>query len=227
MTTHTKFEADANEEFTYQKFNGMSHLVMFPIAFFLTIVLAITADRQESLLKVFSVAIYGFTMTCVFLASGLYHITPAGPKLRKILRRIDQGSIFPYIAATSTVVSLIPLYHSNGILLTALIWLLSIGGVYLKATDKDLPFALEVMVYILLGCLCLVDVDVLISQLPKGAFHLLALGGALYILGAIIVALEDVFDRDGTKNFHEIWHILVILGTVCHWIVIQFYIVYL
>ena len=226
MTTKTEFTVDRTANHTYEVFNGLSHLLMGPIAFVLTIIMAITADRQHDFIKVISVSIYGFTMTCVFLASVIYHLIPSGPKLKHILRRIDQGSIFPYIAATSTVLNLVPLIESNGIMLTVLIWTFCIAGIIFKAMDYNLPFVLECLIYILLASLLFVDADVLLLQLNSPALWALALGGACYIIGAVIVALEEYFDDHGIRNFHEIWHVLVILGSLFHWYVIQFHIIY-
>lgn len=227
MTTRTLFHIDRDSLFTYEKFNGFSHLLMVPVSFVLTIISVVTAAHLDSIFKVTAVSVYGFTMMTVFLCSGLYHLVPSGPRLKKILRRIDQASIFPYIAATSMLVTLIPLWEANGVLLTILIWAASLAGMYLKVREKDLPFWLEVTAYVILGCLCLVDADVLLTSLPPAAFWMLVGGGASYIIGAVIVALEERLDPDGNKNFHEFWHILVIIGTLLHWIVIQWYIIYL
>jgi hemolysin III len=63
--------------------------------------------------------------------------------------------------------------------------------------------------------------------LPTGVFVWLLVGGIVYTIGGVIYALKlKVFNRR-FKNFgsHEIFHLFVMGGSVCHYIVMFVFVV--
>jgi hemolysin III len=58
-----------------------------------------------------------------------------------------------------------------------------------------------------------------------GGLTLLALGGVLYTLGAVVYALKRPNPAPAVFGYHEIFHILVIVAAALQYAVIAFWIV--
>jgi hemolysin III len=64
----------------------------------------------------------------------------------------------------------------------------------------------------------------MLRTLQPGAIVLLAAGGIIYSVGAVIYATK-IFDfAPGKFGFHEIWHIFVILGAAAHYFAIAIFV---
>ena len=79
------------------------------------------------------------------------------------------------------------------------------------------PFLL---LYIAMGWSCLSVLGQLFSLLPLHAFLWLLAGGLIYTAGGIIYALRlPLFDaRHPMFGLHEIFHLFVMAGSLCHFI---------
>ena len=60
----------------------------------------------------------------------------------------------------------------------------------------------------------------MILAMPASAIIWLVLGGVFFSVGAVIYAVKRPNFAPGVFGFHELWHIFVILGALCHYIVI-------
>jgi len=62
------------------------------------------------------------------------------------------------------------------------------------------------------------------SNLPVGALVLMAAGGAVYSIGFVIFVIEKPNPWPGVFGFHELWHLLVIIGALLHYLLIYLYV---
>jgi hemolysin III len=60
--------------------------------------------------------------------------------------------------------------------------------------------------------------------LPVGAIIFLILGGIVFTLGAIVYITKTMNFFPGVFGFHEVWHIFVIAGCLCHFLLMAFYV---
>ena len=67
------------------------------------------------------------------------------------------------------------------------------------------------------------DTEYSLRALPLGGFLWLLIGGILYTVGGVIYGLKPKKLQLGSFGFHEIFHIFVIAGSVCHYLMILFY----
>lgn len=67
-----------------------------------------------------------------------------------------------------------------------------------------------------MGWLAVGAIFPLINSLQTGAILWLLAGGLFYTIGAVIYALKRPDPFPGVLGFHEIFHLLVLLGTFSH-----------
>jgi len=167
-------------------------------------------------IDIVAVFIFTATMIALFLISTLYHaIQHQGAK--KIFRKLDHCIIFIFIAGTYTPFCLSGLKGAWGWGLFGFEWAMALTGITLNFLEVKSLKKFEVAAYIMMGWAVLVGfVPLLRSSIPVPSIVLLLVGGAAYTLGVIWYRMKSV------KFTHAVWHVFVILGTVCHWFAIWY-----
>ena len=168
--------------------------------------LIVKAARSADVLHVFAVSVFILTMILLYLASTLYHSVNSTVKVNRRLKKMDHMMIFVMIAGSYTPVCLIVLHGRTGYILCALVWTVAIIGMILKGCWINCPKWLSSVIYIGMG-------------------WLLA-GGIIYTIGGVIYALKLPIFNAKHKNFgsHEVFHVFVMLGSVCHFVVMYFFV---
>lgn len=152
-----------------------------------------------------------------YFSSTVYHALPSG-ETKKVFRLIDHCAIFLLIAGTYTPFTLGVLRSSVGWLLFSAIWGLAAAGVMLKMQGKISHPWISTGLYLLMGWLIVAAGKQLLAQIPfEGLLWLLA-GGLSYTVGVVFYAIGSKL-----KYGHTIWHLFVILGTVCHYFAVLWY----
>jgi hemolysin III len=75
-----------------------------------------------------------------------------------------------------------------------------------------------------MGWLALLGIQEMLAALPVGALILLVLGGLAFTFGAIVYITKLMNFRPGVFGFHEVWHIFVIVGCLCHFFLMALYV---
>lgn len=130
--------------------------------------------------------------------------------------------IFVLIAGTYTPICLIPLRGVWGWSLLAIIWTIAVGGIILKICWIDAPRWLSTAIYLVMGWLCLIAVYPLLTRMSHAAFFWLAAGGVFYTVGGIIYGRKRTWLSGCRLGFHEIFHIFVMLGSACHYVMMLY-----
>lgn len=180
------------------------------------IILVVLATSYGDVWRIVSFSIYGATLIILYLASTLYH-SFRDRKVKKILKILDHSTIFLLIAGTYTPFLLVSLRGVWGWILFGIIWGLAVSGIVFKALFIDRFRKLSVLIYILMGWLCLIAVRQMVAQIPLGGLIGLTAGGVLYTTGVIFYAWRKL------KFNHAIWHLFVLGGSICHYFSIFFY----
>jgi hemolysin III len=188
---------------------GLSHAYAFWVA--LAAAITLTAMVPSGTARVGAV-VYGIGLCGLFAASGTYHRWRWDPRWRPLLRRIDHSTIFVFIAATYTPVALLAMHGTLRWVILAAVWIGAIGGVTMSVAWIDAPRALQALCYVLLGWVAIVAMPQLIDALDVAPLLLLALGGVLYSLGAVVYATQRPDPWPRVFGFHEVFHALVILA---------------
>lgn len=173
-----------------------------------------------------ALAIFALSMILLYAASTLYHSVNVTGKVLSMFRKIDHMMIFVLIAGSYTPVCLIVLGGSMGYSLLALVWGVAIAGMLINALWITCPKWFSSIIYIAMGWLCLIVFGTLWNTLPHAAFGWLLAGGILYTVGGVIYALKLPFFDSLHKYFgsHEIFHLFVMGGSICHFIFMYCYV---
>ena len=188
--------------------------------------LIVKAARSADILHVFAVSVFILTMILLYLASTLYHSVNSTAKVNRRLKKMDHMMIFVMIAGSYTPVCLIVLHGRTGYILCALVWTVAIIGMILKGCWINCPKWLSSVIYIGMGWLCVLAFVPIFHNLPRAGFGWLLAGGIIYTIGGVIYALKLPIFNAKHKNFgsHEVFHIFVMLGSVCHFVVMYFFV---
>jgi hemolysin III len=173
-------------------------------------------------IAVFSIIVFITGMFLLYLASTMYHSCLGGPHRIMTLKKLDHCMISVLIAGSYTPICLITLRGNGGTFLLALIWGLAALAILLKLCWVTCPKWLSSSVYLIMGWLCVMVFPQLLSILSMGKFMLLLGGGICYSVGAVIYALKlNAFNiKHPYFGSHEIFHLFVMAGSVCHYLFI-------
>ena len=194
--------------------NGVSHLVGLVLACAGTILLLRLARGTT---ETVAFAIYGATLILLYGASTLYHTLHLPERPLRALRTLDHIAIYFLIAGTYTPVAIITLHGTLGWSLLSMVWLIALAGIPFKLFFLDAPVWLSTATYLGMGYLALVAVVPIAEAVSLTGLAWLVGGGIAYTLGAVIYARQRPDPFPGRFGHHEIWHLLVIAGSACHY----------
>ncbi|WP_250278897.1 PAQR family membrane homeostasis protein TrhA [[Clostridium] colinum] len=196
--------------------NALTHLIAFlficPITMFLSYISYIKGGLQH-LIPFF---IFSLSICLLYISSTIYHMLPVKENIIKILKKIDHIMIFILIAGTYTPICLIKLNNSFGYTILTIIWIIALLGIILKIFWINAPRWFSTLIYVGMGWLSLSAFFPLIQSIQFNGILLLILGGIIYTIGAIIYATKSPKFSFKFFGFHEIFHLFVIGGSICH-----------
>ncbi|MEA2293430.1 MAG: hemolysin [Solirubrobacteraceae bacterium] len=192
---------------------GVTHAYAFWFALAGAIGLVLLAPDATAMT---AAAIYGAGLCALFAGSALYHRWRWDPRWRPLLRRVDHSTIFVFIAASYTPVALLVLDGPLRWIVLALAWGGATAGVFFSLAWIDAPRRLTAGTYLALGWVAVITIPQLGERLPAAPVTLIALGGGLYTIGAIVYALRRPDPWPRVFGFHEVFHAFVIAAAACH-----------
>ncbi len=206
--------------------SAITHLIGMLMALFAATPLLIKAAGQPSGIHLISLGVFILSMILLYTASTVYHTFGQSIKVHRRLKKFDHMAIYVLIAGTYTPICLIALGGSVGITMLVLIWSLAAIGILVTGFWVHCPKWFSSVVYIAMGWTCVIAFTQIINSLPAAAFQWLLAGGIIYTLGGIIYALKLPLFNNRHKNFgsHEIFHLFVMGGSICHFILMYNYI---
>lgn len=207
--------------------SAITHCIAMLLATLAAIPLLIKAGLSKDVSCVVSFAIFILSMILLYGASTLYHSVNLKGKALKLFKKIDHMMIFVLIAGTYTPVCVMVLGGKMGYSLLALVWGIAVVGMIVKACWVTCPKWFSSIIYIAMGWICVLVFKPLWNAMPHSAFLWLLIGGIIYTIGGVIYALKlPMFDAKH-KYFgsHEIFHLFVMGGSICHFIFMYFYVV--
>lgn len=184
---------------------------------------ALSSGMSESLL---SLSIFILSMVLLYGASATYHSLNITGRALNIFRKLDHMMIFVLIAGSYTPVCLAILNGPLGYTLLTVVWGIALLGMILKACWITCPKWFSSLIYIAMGWVCLAVFGPLWNVLPHTAFLWLLAGGIIYTIGGVIYALKlPIFNsKHAYFGSHEIFHLFVMGGSICHFIFMYLYV---
>jgi hemolysin III len=197
--------------------NGVSHGIALVGCLIATPLLISSAFRTGSAWSAAGAGIFAGATILMYLSSTLYHVLPEN-RAKRVFRMLDHGAIFLLIAGTYTPFTFGILRGAWGWTLFGLVWSMAILGLALKVVGvMGRHPRLSTGLYLAMGWLILIAIRPLWLKVPLPGILWLLAGGIAYTGGVAFFAAERV------RYSHFVWHLFVVLGTICHFFAVLWY----
>ena len=200
--------------------SALTHFIAMLLALCAAVPLLVRAAVHSGVKSLTAMTVFMISMVLLYAASTIYHSVNCSGRVLRIFRKMDHMMIFILIAGTYTPVCLLTLPKPSGLMLLAAVWGIALVGIFIKGFWITCPKCFSSVLYIAMGWSCLSVLGQLFSLLPLHAFLWLLAGGLIYTAGGIIYALRlPLFDaRHPMFGLHEIFHLFVMAGSLCHFV---------
>ena len=203
------------EEDVVPRLRGLLHAYAFFFALVAAAVLVAIAPTGQARA---AATVYGLGLCALFAVSGLYHRWRWDMRWRPLLRRMDHSTIFLFIAASCTPVAWLVLDGPLRTVALVAVWAGAAGGIAMSVAWITAPRILVALSYLLVGWAGVIGVPQIAERLPAAPLVLLAVGGVLYTIGAVVYALKRPNPWPRVFGFHEVFHALVVVAALAHFI---------
>lgn len=213
------------ERYLREPINGLTHFVGAILSFFGLIAMLLKVYiTGSSTVTLVSVILFGVSMILLYSASATYHSVIANTKIIKSLKRLDHSMIFILIAGSYAPFCLVALHGKIGVQLFSAVTICAVLGIIFKICWVTCPRWVSSVMYIGIGWFAIFAIYPMSQVLAIQALIWLILGGVIYTVGGIIYALKSEKIKIGVFGRHEIFHVFIMLGTLCHFICVFSYI---
>jgi hemolysin III len=159
----------------------------------------------------------------MFTVSATYHrVNWHSPTVRMWMKRLDHSMIFIFIAGSYTPFAVLAMPPATGKLVLGIVWGGAVAGIALKTLWPTAPRWVGVPLYLLLGWVAVWFAGTILHNAGLAAMVLLAVGGALYSIGAVLFAMRWPDPWPTTFGHHEIFHACTAAAAICHYIAMWF-----
>lgn len=194
-------------------FSSLSHAVGALLAVVVLVLMLVLADGGTR--SIVALSIYGASLILLFAASAIAHCVRCGRKTGERLDRLDYAAIFLLIAGTYTPICLTVLRGAWGWSLFGVVWGLAMLGIIGVGLTKRIP-RWTMFLYLPMGWMVVVAAVPLVQRMPGGALLLLVIGGLIYTAGSVVFLTGRPRLFPGRFGSHDLWHVMVLLGSGCH-----------
>lgn len=199
--------------------NGVTHLIG-ALASLVGFVWLMTLPHKDVGVTV-ALVIYGLSMTVLYATSAVYHLTDGSPGTLLWLQRLDHSAIYLLIAACYTPVCMTVIQGEWRWILMGIVWAMAVGGVAYKMLFLVDPGLFSLIYYMIMACAALIAPPGVLAMIPAEATALILLSAIPFVGGAIIFGTEKP-NLHRLLGYHELWHILVMTGSVMHFVAVLY-----
>lgn len=183
------------------RLRGRLHLVTAVAAIVGLVVLVEHAHGTEASIGAW---VYGLTSIGLYAVSATYHVFARSPRVCAVMRRADHTMIYVLIAGTFTPVALVALHGPARYVALGIMWTGAVVGMVVKIVWIERFRKLGGALYIVLGWAGLMAFPALLAR--PGILLLIAAGGMLYTIGAVLFAMQRPRLKSSWFGYHEVWH---------------------
>ncbi|HET8599409.1 MAG TPA: hemolysin III family protein [Segeticoccus sp.] len=194
---------------------GWIHAGVFPLACAAGIVLVALAPTDKARL---GATVFAATAALLFGTSAVYHRGRWTPRVHALLKRLDHANIFLIIAGTYTPFALLLLRGHSARTLLAIVWGGAVAGVLFRVCWVGAPRWLYTPVYVALGWVAVFYFGPFLHRGGVAVVSLIAAGGLLYTLGAVVYGTRRPDPSPRWFGFHEVFHVFTVAGYVVHYV---------
>lgn len=193
--------------------DGIVHGIGLAVAIIAGTVLITLAAIHAAGPEIAASAVYVGSFVILLTASMAFNLCPIGP-LKAWLARIDQASIFLFIAGSYTplLVALGDVAIADKLLI--FVWATALTGMALKLLVPQHFGRLAIPFYLAIGWSGIIAFQALAYALPTTALWLVVAGGVAYSAGIVFHLWEKLHFQN------VLWHVFVMIGATLHLIAI-------
>ena len=208
---------DESSAISAETANFLTHGAGLILSIVAAVHLLLLAQERGDGWQIIGCSIYGTTLVALYAASTLSHSFDH-LKLRQFFRMLDQICIFLLIVGSFTPFALTYLRDGWVWYLFFAMWGLALLGIFFKIFFSRLE-NVTTSTFMLLGWLPVTAINQIVDRFPSAALVWVLMGGLCYSIGTVFLSLDEKY-----RYFHAIWHLLVIAGSMCHYIAVVFYV---
>lgn len=200
--------------------NSVSHGVMtilMLLALPFSAVWAYLHNPAQPALASVGVSVFVISIFLMFLCSTLYHAMQPESKHKAVFHILDHIMIYFAIAGSYTPISLCVIGGWQGVLIVVIQWVMVLFGILYKSLSKRSIPSISLTIYLIMGWMIVIFFPLFWREASTPLLVLIGAGGIFYTLGAIFYA------KKGFRYHHLVWHLLINLAVVCHFVGIVFY----
>lgn len=194
--------------------------VLHQISFFVALAAGAWLLTHATGTMFWACVVYLASLCGQFAVSALYHRLTWAPAARQWWRRLDHSFIMILIAGTGTPLAVaLPSEATRSFLM--LLWGGAALGVLRAMVWITAPKPLVAVLALALAWFSYPFMPALNSAMgPTSVFFFLG-GGVIYSLGAVTYALKKPDPWPAVFGYHEVFHTLVVLGAIGHFVAVS------
>lgn len=200
--------------------NAVSHGVMTVVmllALPFSAVWAFAHGGDKATLNAVGVSVFVISIFLMFLCSTLYHAMQPESKHKAVFHILDHIMIYFAIAGSYTPIALSVIGGWQGVLIIVIQWLMVLFGIFYKSLSKRSIPSVSLTIYLIMGWLIVIFFPLFWNNASIPLLALIGVGGIFYTIGAWFYA------KKGFRYHHLVWHLLINLAVVCHFVGIVFF----
>lgn len=198
-------------------FSSTTHGIGTLIGIAALVIMIVISVGAGSPVKLGSSIVFGISLIIMYMMSTLYHAL-TNEKAKRFFKVLDHCAISILIAGTYTPFALVAIGGAFGWIVFGVIWASALVGIIFNAIDVKRYKLFSTVLYVLMGWAIVFTIKPLLEAIPIGGVILLAVGGLFYTLGLVFYLIKS------KRYFHCVWHIFVLLGSVCHILAVILYV---
>lgn len=195
------------------KLRGVSHAIAAVAVVPLGILLLRAAGDGRARV---AAGVYLVAQLVVFVTSATYHLVAREPEVRRRMQLADHSMIYVLIAGTWVPLCLLVLPPGWGVATLAVILAMAATGIGLKLAGVHRFPRSSNTIYLAMGWVGLFALPAIVHRVPATALALLAIGGVVYSLGALVLMMKRPDPSPRFFGYHEIWHACTVAAAACH-----------
>lgn len=207
--------------------SGLTHCIGAALSLAGLVVLIVFAALNGDAFDVVSFSLFGTGLLLTYLLSTLYHWLNISEKGIKVFKKFDNIMIYILIAVSYIPLCLGPIRGPWGWSIFGIISGLSTLGIVFSSIWIKTPKAASIPINVSIICTSILTLIPLISVYKQAHFLYclwwLIASTFFYMIGLIINLLKWPKFKFKYFGFHELSHILVLLGSACqYWFILNY-----
>ncbi|MCM4084348.1 PAQR family membrane homeostasis protein TrhA [Paractinoplanes hotanensis] len=200
---------------------GWSHFVCFEASL---VIGTLVVSAAAGALRITAAAIYAASVSAMFGTSALYHLGQWKPAVHRALQSADHATISLLIAGTATPIYLLAAPRVFGVVCLIVLWSLTVGSIGLHVAWPTRHERLRVGIYLAMGWTACLALPALWTHGGVASALLVAAGGLLYTVGALVYHRRRPDPRPEVFGYHEVFHTYVCLAAACQYVALAVFV---